>query len=351
MTNSKKEINKIRVESELPFVDWLSFTLPYSDKILTELNFLGAVDRVSEKGYQFYSKAFWTVYGVLVAYSPEQPENKVYVSLSAKSLKLISMILSLDELINFAIINGGRFTRIDLTLDDYRENLNLEEIHKKIKAGEVVTKFRNYSIYEGQVYSVIESGKIGKTTSKTIYLGDLKTSQIIVRIYDKGAKEETPYHWVRVEFQLRKDSADQYINNGTFINSFGEIKKGKDSVKIPSGIKFSDRNFPKLAYYYLRFLDPIRGKRGNLLHKRHWDTSKFWLDFLGVSEGEKIGLPKYETGLEDLKEWFLKQNSGAEYLLKKAYGENFEVEKRKVGKEKFEKNERYKKLLGLKNGN
>jgi phage replication initiation protein len=351
MTKQQNQFNKIGSEMELPFVDWLSFTLPLSDKILVELSIFGAVERVSEKGYQFYSQAFWTVYGVLVAYTPEKPENKIYVSISAKSLKLISMVLTLDEIINFVIAREGKFTRIDLTLDDYNERLNLNKIHEKIKAGEIVTKFRNYSVYEGQVYSIIESGKIGKTTSKTIYLGDLKTSEIIVRIYDKGAKEEAPYPWVRVEFQLRKESADQYINQGTFINKTGEIKKGKDSKKISSGLKFSERSFPKLAYYYLRFLDPRKNKLGFLLHKRHWDTSPFWLNFLGVSEGQKIGLPKYETGLEDLRDWFLKQNSGAEFLLKKAFGEEFEKEKRKVGKEKFEKNEKYKKLLDLKNGN
>jgi len=352
MTKIFERVNKINTRIESPFVDWLSFTLPYSEQILKDLVFLGEPDRISDKGYQFYSQAFWTIYGVLVAYSPDRPENRVYVSLSAKSLKLVSMILTLDNLIEWAIQNGGKFTRIDLTLDDYKEILNLDEIHKKIKTGEIVTKFRNYLVYEGQVYSVIESGKIGKSTAKTIYLGDLKTSEIIVRIYDKGKKEETPFPWIRVEFQLRKDSADQYIHHGTFIKlETGEIKKGVGSVKVPSGIKFSDRNFQKLAYYYLRFLDPLKSKSGRVLHKRHWETSKFWIDFLKVSEGEKIGLPKYETGLEDLKEWFLNQNSGAEYLLKKAFGQDFETEKREIGKEKFEKNGKYKKLLELKNGN
>lgn len=351
MTKSPTEINKINTGIESPFIDWLSFTLPFSEQILKDLIIFGEPDRISEKGYQFYTNACWTVYGVLIAYTPEKPENRVYISLSAKSLKLISMVLDIDTLMGWAIQNGGKFTRIDLTLDDYREILNLEEIHRKIKAGEIVTKFRNYSVYEGQVYSVIESGKIGKTTAKTIYLGDLKTSEIIVRIYDKGKKENCPYHWIRVEFQLRKESADQYINHGTFVRlETGEVKKGKGSVKIPSGIKFSDRNFQKLAYYYLRFLDPSKSKSGRLLHKRHWETSQFWIDFLGVSEGEKIGLPKYETGLEDLREWFLHQNSGAEYLLRKAFGQDFESEKRKIGKEKFEKNEKYKKLLDLKNG-
>lgn len=352
MTKSKNQINKINSESERPFIDWLSFSIPFSEENLQKLKIFGEPERISEKGYQFYSQAFWTVYGVLIAYSPERPENKIYISLSAKSLKLISMILNIDQIINFGIDNHGKFTRIDLTLDDYRENLNLDTIHEKIKKNEIVTKFRNYSVYEGEVYSVIESGKIGKTTAKTIYLGDLRTSEIIVRIYDKGKKEGAPFPWIRVEFQLRKDSADQYVNHGTFINkNTGEIKKGKNSEKVSSGIKFSDRNFQKLAYYYLRFLEPTKSKSGRLLNKRYWDISKFWIDFLGVSEGEKIGLPKYETGLEDLREWFLKQNSGAEYLLKKAFGEDFEREKIKTGKEKFLKNEKYKKLLELKNGN
>lgn len=337
--------------SESPFIDWLSFTIPFSSQNLSRLEFFGIPERFSESGYQYYSDAYWTQFSVLIAYSPEKPENKIYVSFSSKSLKLISMKLNISELIEFAISLNAKFTRIDLALDDYRENLNLDRIHDKIKNSEITTKFRNFSVYEGQVYSIIESGKIGKNTAKTIYLGDLKTSEIVVRIYDKGKKENVPYHWVRVEFQLRKDSADQYINNHTLVDSFtGEIKKGEGSEKVLSEIKFEDRDFRKLAYYYIRFIEPRLNKKGQLIHKRHWNTSKFWIDFLGVSEGQKIGLPKYSNGLEDIRDWYLKQNSGVEYLLNEAFGEDFKKQKKEIGKEKFEKNEKYQRLLRLKNG-
>lgn len=340
-----------RDSKEFPFIDWLSFTIPFNSENLSRLEFFGIPERFSESGYQYYTDAYWTQFCVLIAYSPQKPENKIYISFSSKSLKLISIKLNINELINFAISLNAKFTRIDLALDDYRENLNLDKIHEKIKNSEITTKFRNYSVYEGQVYSVIESGKIGKNTAKTIYLGDLKTSEIVVRIYDKGKKENVPYHWVRVEFQLRKESADQYINNHTLIDlSTGEIKKTKSSEKITSDIKFENRDFRKLAYYYIRFIEPRLNKKGELSHKRHWTTSKFWIDFLNVSEGQKIGLPKYSNGLEEIKEWFLKQNSGVEYLLNEAFGEDFKKQKREIGKEKFEKNEKYQRLLRLKNG-
>ncbi|MCE9499012.1 MAG: replication initiation factor, partial [Leptospira sp.] len=153
--------------------------------------------------------------------------------------------------------------------------------------------------------------------------------------------------WNRVEFQLRHKVANEFCNPSFRLNTkTGEIKSFDGT--------FEDRSFPKTAYYYLKFLAPsykmINDKKEETLylvekHKRHWDHCEWWTDFLRTGEGQNIGLPKNETGLEDLKDWQLNQCSGADYLLMKTYGQKYSHEKLLEGKKKFENNKRYQILF------
>jgi phage replication initiation protein len=330
-----------------PFCDWLSFTINLTEENLRDSLIFGEPSQVL-KGYSGYNKAYVSSSGALIAYNLENPQLRLYISLSSKAL--YSQTMTLENIIQWSIERGGKFTRIDLAKDDYEGILNIEEIYNKIKNAEITTRFRNYSVYSGEIYSAIESGKIGSTVSgKTIYLGNLKDSNTLVRIYDKGAKEKTKFHWIRVEYQFRRKVADQYCNPSILINpETGEISKKNNSEKIILGL-YSERNFEKIALYYLRFLDQTKGKNNKLLHKRHWETSKFWTNFLDTEEKNSIGLPKYKTGLEDLKEWATRSISGLNFLLETAYGQEYKQEIKKQGKEKFENNQYYQQLIKEKN--
>lgn len=330
---------------KIPFVDWLSFTIPKTDQNLVDVAIFGN-PQVNLKSWNSYDTAYFSNSGVLIAHHSQKPELKIFISLSSKAL--YSQNLTIEEIIKFGVERKGKFTRIDLAQDDYDKILNIDLIYDKIKKSELVTRFRNYSVYEGEIYSSIESGKIGSNVSgKTIYLGNLKNSNTIVRIYDKGAKERTNYHWIRVEYQFRHEAADQYCNKHILVDpDTGEItKKGNISYLL----EFEKRNFAAIANYYVQFLDPTKGKKGHLLHKRHWNKSKFWTDFLGSQEKESIGLPKYQTGLEDLREWASRSISGLNYLLEQAYGESWKAERKEKGKEKFENKPYYNQLLREKN--
>lgn len=326
-----------------PFCDWLSFTVNLSKENLQDSKIFGEPSQVL-KGYSGYNQAYISSSGALICWNMEKPELRLFISLSAKAL--YSQTLELEKIIQWALDRGGKFTRIDIAKDDYEGLLNIEEIYNKIKDGEITTRFRNYSVYSGEIYSSIESGKIGSRVSgKTIYLGNLKDSNVLVRIYDKGAKEKTKFHWIRVEYQFRRKVADQYCNPNILINpETGEIKKHLSSEKIITGF-YKDRNFENIALYYLRFLDQTRGKNNKLLNKRHWNTSPFWTKFLNTTEKNNIGLPKYKTGLEDLKEWATRSISGLNYLLETAYGQDYKTELRSTGKEKFENNQYYQQLI------
>ncbi|EMF97789.1 hypothetical protein LEP1GSC123_0923 [Leptospira borgpetersenii str. 200701203] len=133
----------------------------------------------------------------------------------------------------------------------------------------------------------------------------------------------------------------------------GEILNSTERFPDPRRAKFEDRSFPKTAFYYLKFLEPTYVQKINDLghyylserQKHFWIPCSWWTNFLKTSEGQSIGLPKNESGLENIDNWLKTQASGAAYLLTEFYGEEYLDEFLKNGKEKFEKNKKYQTIL------
>jgi len=360
-----------------PFVDWLSFSVPYDKG-----NFAWIVETLGErtdldKGFMGYSQSFVTDFGARVGYSPDKPENKIHVVLSGKSLAGLNGQLSIETLIESVIEIEGKFCRIDIALDDFDGLLDFETIWTKLENKEVGTRFKTYSRIQGKKtkidnpddFSRIESGSLWKDTSRpmksgdTIYIGN-RSSDVFCRIYDKiketksnrisvnGKTYVLPF-WNRLEFELKGTAADQYCNPHDFINlETGEICHKSIGKKVRRS-SFLDRSFPRTAYYYLKFLEPTykfkkleNGTRfRELKHKRHWESSLWWTQFLQTAEGEKIGLSFVRPGLENVRDWMMNQNSGAFYLLKELFGDKFIKTLEDQGEEKFSENKRYQKLM------
>lgn len=356
-----------------PFVDWLAFSLEYKKESFDWIKrTFGEVQIPFEKGMFGYSQAYQTSTQALIAHSPEKPQNRIHVSLSSGALFRISENYSVQEIVSSAIKLNGKFSRIDIAKDDYDGLLDMDEIFQKLSLGHVGSRLRTFVEYRGnQQTQTIRSHKSFNSTLEekkrhghTIYVGDMKQGRVFVRIYDKEGQTGKGYdHWVRVEFQLRHEAADLFCNPSVYIDSFGEITKKKresqrvsvfEEIEISKSLSsdFANRSFAKTAYYYLKFLEPSykvrRFKDSHILfpkHKRHWFPSPWWIDFLETHVGESIGLPKNETGLEEIKAWALNSTSGADYMLTLLHGEKWKEEKEKVGKEKFEKNNKYQILM------
>ncbi|TGK25388.1 replication initiation factor domain-containing protein [Leptospira stimsonii] len=346
-----------------PFVDWLSFSIEYSERAWEWIRNVFGEPEIEEKGsstgHTHRFRAPGDVYG---AFSPERKSQKIYISLSSKALfSFRTASIGLNRLISEVIELDGKFTRIDLALDDYEGHLNLPHIYEMLNRKEVATRFRGFSRFEAPV-NLVETGslfkdhKIGKH-GYTIYIGAFRGSNTFVRIYDKkrqvGPECAWPV-WNRLEFQLTHQAADQYCNpTWNVVPETGEILNSKEKFPDPRRAKFEDRSFPKTAFYYLKFLEPVFKQKINDLghyyleeiHKRYWTPCSWWTNFLKTSEGESIGLPKNESGLENIDNWLRTQASGAAYLLTEFYGEEYLNDFLKDGKEKFEKNKKYQTIL------
>jgi phage replication initiation protein len=345
----------MEVNPSLPFIDWLSFTIiEYNENTINFwIDFLGGLSRKREKGYINYNNAIDTNYKALICYSTLDKTIGLYISLPAKSLKLLSDFnIDSYQLVNKAIEYNAKFTRIDLTIDDFNNYLDLDLILEKIKNNEIRTRLKTFTVFESEIkteLSFIESGTIGsKKTGKTIYIGNPRKSDSFIRIYDKLAQTQAKdlNCWNRVELVLKHENANQFIQNHYKVNTYtGEIsKKGDKKIILKT---FEERNIPDLIYYYLDFLDVKRKKSGEITHKRHWKTCSFWTKFLNTQEKERIGLPKYESGLEELRDWSIRSISTLDYTLQEIFGKEYLDAKIEKAKENLLKNKKYSSFLEL----
>lgn len=296
------------MKREAPFIDWLRFTLPYTEDsfVWIDSRFGGRIPL--NKGLLSYSVAELLVNGGMCAYSPDRKQNKVMVELSARALRSLSLHQEPQNFILDAFGRGATFTRIDVALDDYRGIMNLSRVWRCVKRDEVKTRFRKFSRIVG--HDRLDPSAAGDT----IYGGD-RSSESFLRIYDKEAESGTDGHWVRMEFEFKKDRANELA---------GRIARGTIDLR-------------NLIYYYIDFQRRTPGAR------RGWPTAEWWEEFLQPTSRERLYFPQYEIGLEEVQQWLKTQVSSALVLVARTDGEAL-TKIFDEGEIKIEQNRRYKQI-------
>jgi phage replication initiation protein len=110
-----------------------------------------------------------------------------------------------QELFQTILTEQGRFTRLDIAIDNIDGQLTLDKLWSAIEDHDTQIK----TIF-GE-WRRIQKGSFHKgeqITGDTIYLGSAK-SQVMFRIYDKAQETNTTGHWIRFEIQLRDKRADE----------------------------------------------------------------------------------------------------------------------------------------------
>lgn len=181
----------------------------------------------------------------------------------------------------------GRFTRIDLAIDDFKGYFSIKQLIRKVKSGEMTSKFKNATRVEK---IRIEDGK---TVGETVYVGS-DSSQVKVRFYDKLLEQqhkdgvdpadlEGINVWNRTEVQCRDDRAQAVA---------GLIALGEPAGKIAGGI----------LKHYMRFT--VRGKDRN---KSRWKTAPFWQDFLDGVLPLQLAVGRPDVSIEKKVQWLKRQ--------------------------------------------
>lgn len=293
-------------------VDWVQVTFK-GKKTWAEILTLLGLEKVEftmfPTGYYGYKNMFG-MGNISIMYQDSMDEY--HVQMTGQGCRMYEQVSSITwEHLFFHIVDDpeAHMTRLDLAIDDFKGIFTIPTIRRKMKRGELVTKFKGGNHTEEFRFT---SEVIGNSpvTGDGVRFGS-PTSRLMIRMYDKLKEREnqgyevTVDKWVRTELQLRKEYANEavlslcksYTNETGF--QLGKVAKG-------------------YLKEYLRFVDPSTDS-----NKRRWKESNFWKVYMKNIEPLSLSLEAPDKTIERSIEWLDHAISPSLAAIYKAKGESF----------------------------
>lgn len=262
-------------------VDWLSFTVPSFGEWASPyfvLCWLGlgewvlgrdVVERSGRYGY----RRMWRVGGegghVEIMFDGHA-DMGVHVQITGQGcrwLEDLGIVTSWQDFLRDVHLAGFRVSRCDVAIDDRAGRLDVGEMVRLFRAGEVVTKYRM------RVVTGAERAGAGAAGVETVYFGDVRQGETGIRVYDKRVERiaagcEDPGAWVRVELVVRDEPA-------------------RDLVRLVAG-----KGLAVAAGVVLRKLDFVQ--RSSDSNRWRWRSYGWWVEFLRYAR--EVVLARRERG-------------------------------------------------------
>lgn len=280
----------LAIDGKIIVLDWLSFTVPYSNAMLTKMLYEFDCEGVpfSGSGVMGYTESVRMPGAGKILWHPARKDMGIHIILPGSALPDLK-VTALGA-INRVYDWGGKISRLDIAFDDYEGTLDIETMYEKILSGQLVTRFRKVSRIDG--------ASIGKDerTGYTVNVGSRK-SEAFIRIYDKAIEQKArgvdsasiPENWIRVEVELKGKKA----------NAFGKLlgETAREMGISAGGI---------CARLLLGLLD-FKEENPDDSNKSRWGTSDWWSEFIGENEKLFLSLGKPVKEMEDTRNWIRTQ--------------------------------------------
>lgn len=151
-------------------------------------------------------KGYALTYDLLYASAhvdPKRREMKIGVRMTGQDLQAWRDLGGNDErLIGFVAGCKGSISRIDIAFDLFDYGIDVPRIYEDWKKGRIQCNARRARPLTDGVKE--KDGSITEAT--TVYFG-ARTSDLMIRIYEKGKETGTGLDWVRVELEIKGDKA------------------------------------------------------------------------------------------------------------------------------------------------
>lgn len=185
-------------------VDWCAVTFPEDLGVGRVLSLLGVAGEWDEApaGWRNYERSMRCDH-VRIGYGGQAG---IHVEFSAQGCREREVVPGTDwtHLLGSWQAVGASITRIDFAFDDREGRLDLLEIERKVKDGELTTRARKArGAWSCDIGAPLEEGR-------TVYVGS-SLSETVVRFYDKAREQQVSGPWVRCEVQLRGERADKLV--------------------------------------------------------------------------------------------------------------------------------------------
>lgn len=260
--------------------DWLSFTSKIDNPdSIKDLLGLGEVVWTPLKGANGYQDRLY--YDHISIHYNGREDMGVWCEMSGRGCRAFESYGHGDYMSLFDIIfsnkNKMRITRLDIAYDDHTGILDMNQMCSDVLAVNYVSNFSNWLVVQSSEGSSILHGS--------------RKSEILIRIYDKAMEKKiVDQHWIRVEIQLRRERAENFISN--YCHSTDDIGRG----------------FSGILNTYLRYVTPSE----NDSNKRRWKTADYWQQLLTTSQKIKLYTkPGTDYSLQTLENYVIKQAGNA----------------------------------------
>ena len=267
-------------------LDWLSFTVENTDENMDRVVKLFGdygVEKNHFGGMGYDCSATILENGRVYWHSSRQAMG-IHVRLNAQSLDLVEM--TPIGLLNRVFDWEAKITRIDIAFDDFDGLLDIDEIHRKALAGELVTRWTKVSRVNGSELAT------GRKIGDTVNLG-ARSSEAFLRIYDKKLERETKgvdvsdvESWTRVEIELKSGKAQAF--GGLLADTARSLDQEPGELCA------------QLLYGLVDFKD--QGTQSDT-NKSRWLTSEWWSKFIDTSSKLVLSIAKRAKNLDDAKRW------------------------------------------------
>lgn len=275
-------------------IDWASFTLP----IDARQAFIEAQNLETtplDHAYYGYTEGAATLDGALIMWNPNRPDMGAHFSINGASLPMIG---DLRAFLQSAIDAGGKFTRLDVALDDRSGLLDWQTIERAVRGCELTSRWKSAKVTDDVDFAT------GATSGRIIRFGQ-RSSRASARLYDKRLEriqkgETDPGHWLRYEVEFHAEDADAIARLAV-----------ADEWPTVLGV----------MRQYLDFRTP-----GADSNKSRWAVASWWARFMGfVGKVKGLFSGERQRSIEDVRRWVARQVSPSIALLLAASGGNFDA--------------------------
>jgi len=280
MESNRKELDAV--------IDWVQVTF----KELNHLEIMAYIlkfdkDLMTHEGRgRFRYAEKWMFGGIEILTPPhDYPEMGFHLYMTGSACRSFEIYLTAQkrtwlDFFQECLRYGGKFTRLDIAVDDRQPYLEIEELGQKISLGECVSKFRNWAFIDGGTTS-------GEKSGCTVNLGSRESLCSMV-FYQKnyeqsqktGLSVETYGPWNRYEVRLRQEMATNCVNK--------IVERGNLCF---IGLE--------IINYYIRMVV----KSNTDENRARWQTWKPWEQFLEGMNKLKLTMAPAPRSLEQKKQW------------------------------------------------
>jgi DNA relaxase NicK len=218
-------------------IDWLGFTTPLHYMATPEQYAAfptGHSAFMPAKAHNGYKSAWMNNLGATVQWNEERPEMRVLSQYSGATLNRYRdcdmQAATVLEIHSYK--PETRLTRIDLAFDLRDTGFGIQAKYMNLKHGEVKCSTSKADLI------------VGTTGGTTLYIGSRQSDKFL-RIYDKAAEQQIPGDWVRVELEIKGDTARE-LGKIILLNS-----SEAQLAKIAKSMLWSMVQFPDEIWQHL----------------------------------------------------------------------------------------------------